>query len=196
MSRPLLVACLLPIWILSVRDVRCQIITGDLIGTVADESGGVLPGASVRLGSSALIGGPAERVTNDKGQFRFLGLAPGAYDLEVSLSGFASHREQGLRVEVGRSLERRIALKLGGVAEAVLVTGKTPLVDTRKSGFSTNYGSEYIETVPTRRFSTFDFIKSAPGVSAYSPSGGVSSVSVFGSGVNENAFLIDGTNFT
>ena len=43
----------------------------------------------------------------------------------------------------------------------------------------------------------FDFIRAAPGVSPTSPSSGtVNSVSAFGSGINENAFLIDGTNFT
>ncbi|MGB2714489.1 MAG: TonB-dependent receptor, partial [Vicinamibacterales bacterium] len=50
---------------------------------------------------------------------------------------------------------------------------------------------------PVRRFSMFDFIRAAPGVSPTSP-GSVStnSVSAFGSGTNENSFLIDGTNFT
>ena len=43
----------------------------------------------------------------------------------------------------------------------------------------------------------FDMIRAAPGVSPTSPASGVNTtVSAFGSGVNENAFLIDGTNFT
>ena len=43
----------------------------------------------------------------------------------------------------------------------------------------------------------FDLIRSTPGVSPTSPgSGTVNTVSVFGSAVNENTFLIDGTNFT
>src|SRR4029453_14641691 len=51
--------------------------------------------------------------------------------------------------------------------------------------------------VPTRRFSMFDFIRSTPGVSPTSPSSGtVNTVSVFGSAVNENMFLIDGPSFT
>ena len=43
----------------------------------------------------------------------------------------------------------------------------------------------------------FDPIRSAPGISPTSPSSGtVSTISAFGSGTNENIFLIDGTNFT
>ena len=43
----------------------------------------------------------------------------------------------------------------------------------------------------------FDFIRAAPGISPTSPSSGTATtVSAFGSGTNENQFLIDGTNFT
>jgi outer membrane cobalamin receptor len=43
----------------------------------------------------------------------------------------------------------------------------------------------------------FDAIRAAPGVSPTSPSSGtVNTVAAFGSGSNENLFLIDGTNFT
>jgi hypothetical protein len=43
----------------------------------------------------------------------------------------------------------------------------------------------------------FDFIRAAPGISPTSPSSGtVTTVSAFGSGINANMFLIDGTNFT
>src|SRR4029453_11398685 len=50
---------------------------------------------------------------------------------------------------------------------------------------------------PTRRASMFDWIRAAPGISPTSPSSAtVTTVSAFGSGTNENQFLIDGTNFT
>ncbi len=181
---------------LHTRDALSQVITGDLIGWVSDESGAVLPGALVRLSSPALLGGSAEQITNEKGQFRFLRLFPGLYDLEVSLSGFSPYRQEAISVEVGRAVEVRVGLRLARVVESVVVTGESPLVDTRRSGLSTVYDASFVRNIPTRRFSTFDFIKLAPGVSATSPSKSWSAVSVFGSGINENLFLIDGTNFT
>src|SRR5262249_9194402 len=60
-------------------------------------------------------------------------------------------------------------------------------------------GPEDISRIPTRRVSMFDFIRAAPGISPTSPSSANSqtaTVSAFGSGVNENQFLFDGTNFT
>ena len=78
-----------------------------------------------------------------------------------------------------------------------MVEGAGSRLDARDPGFGTRFGPDDINTVPVRRFSMFDFIRAAPGVSATSPgSASTNSVSVFGSGTNENTFLIDGTNFT
>src|SRR5262249_24632313 len=66
-----------------------------------------------------------------------------------------------------------------------------------KIGLSSRFGSEQMKAVPVRRYSMFDFIKATPGVSPTSASSGNNNwVSVFGGGVDENAFLLDGTNFT
>ena len=196
-SRCLFVLIVLTASILAPGTHEGQVITGDLIGQVQDETGAVLPGAVVRLESPALIGGPSERVSNEKGQFRFVGLSPGVYALDATMPGFQVRRVEDIRVALGATAELTIVLQLTGVTESVAVSAMA-LVDTRQDGLSTNYGRELIENVPVRRFSAFDLIKSAPGVSATSQTGGVftQDVSVLGSGTNENAFLLDGTNFT
>ncbi len=173
-----------------------QGLTGTLVGTVKDEQGGVLPGALVRVSSRALIGGPATAPTNERGQLRFQALPPGPYLLEIEMQGFAPYREENVELGAGATIDRSVVLKLQGLAEAVVVEAGSR-IEARGSGFETRFGSEYIKAIPGRRFSLFDFIKAAPGVSPTSPSSGTSnSVSAFGSGVNENAFLLDGTNFT
>src|SRR5437764_7390728 len=83
-----------------------QGLTGALIGTVKDDQGGVLPGATVRIGSTALIGGQARRITNEKGQLRFLALPPGSYVLDIELQGFATYHEEDIRVGAGSTIER------------------------------------------------------------------------------------------
>ena len=173
---------------------EAQIITGNIIGTVKDETGAVVPGATVTITSPALLGGPSVFTSNQKGQYRFMNLAPGTYTLEVTLAGFASYRDEGIRVEVGGTVESHVALKLAGVSENVIVSGGSPLLDARKAGISTNYGSEMLDDIPVRRISTYDLMRTAPGVSATSE--GSVNLSVFGSGTNENSFLLDGTNFT
>ena len=64
-----------------------QGLTGMLIGTVSDVQGAAIPGAVVRLGSPAMIGGPTTLTTDKRGQLRFMSLTPGLYDLDISMGG-------------------------------------------------------------------------------------------------------------
>jgi hypothetical protein len=183
-------------WVLAHQVAGAQTLTGTLSGTVKDEQGGVLSGAVVRVTSRELIGGERQTTTSDRGQWRLPVLPPGSYTLTVELlPRFKTHREEGISIGVGATIDRPVVLPLAGVAQSVLVEASPG--DARDSGLSTRFGSDYLAAIPSRRYSMFDSLKSAPGVSPTSPaSGTVNTVSVFGSAVNENMFLIDGTNFT
>ncbi|MEO5742442.1 MAG: carboxypeptidase regulatory-like domain-containing protein, partial [Vicinamibacterales bacterium] len=174
-----------------------QGLMGAFIGTVKDEQGGVLAGARVRISSPALIGGPETLITSDKGQLRFPSLPPGLYALAIELQGFTPYHEDELSIGAGATIERTAVLKVAGLAASVVVEGAGSRIEARNPGFGTRFGAEDIDAIPTRRASMFDFIRAAPGVSPTSPSSGVATtISVFGSGTNENLFLIDGLNTT
>jgi outer membrane receptor protein involved in Fe transport len=174
-----------------------QVITGNLRGTVTDESGAPLPGVLVTLASPALLGGPEGAETNDKGQFRFVSLEPGWYRLELRRDRFATHVEDGIRIAVGSTVERDVALTLAGVSELVRVQAEVPLVDATESGIASTIGATAIRDTPRLRDSVYDFVKTAPGVSASSPTRGTErSVSVLGAGINETTYLLDGTDIT
>jgi hypothetical protein len=174
-----------------------QELTGALIGSVRDEQGGALAGARVQISSPVLLSGPESITTNECGAWRFPVLPPGSYVMTIEMSGFASSREADIRIGAGSTLERTVILKIAGVAESVIVEGAGSRVDARATGFETRFDSSDVRSIPTRRSSMFDFIRSAAGVSATSPSSGtITTISAFGSGTNENQFLIDGTNFT
>ena len=174
-----------------------QGLSGSLSGSVKDEQGGTLAGATVTVSSPSQIGGAQRAIVNEKGQWRFPVLAPGVYVLVVELAaGFAAYREEGISIGAGASIDRPVVLKLAGVAQSISVEAGSS-VESRSSGLETRFGPDYLATIPTRRFSMFDAIRSAPGMSPTSPSSGINNtVSSFGSGVNENAFMIDGTTFT
>src|SRR5262245_46722913 len=162
--------------------VAAQSLTGALIGTVKDEQGAVIPGAQVRATSPALIGGPATMITDETGQLRFPLLAPGSYALDIEVPGFAAYHEPDIRIGAGATLERTVVLKVAGAAESIVVDGSGSRIEARGSGFETRFGSDYIKTIPTRRYSMFDLIRAAPGVSPTSPSSGtVNTISVLGS---------------
>ena len=174
-----------------------QGLTGALIGTVKDARGVAVAGAVVRVSSPALIGGSATLTTNEKGQLRFPALPPGPYVLDIEFHGLMTYHEEDISIGVGATIERTALLPLAGLAESVVVEGAGSRIEARDPGFATRFGSEDLTAIPTRRSSMFDFIRAAPGVSPTSPgSATATTVSAFGSGTNENQFLIDGTNFT
>ena len=188
--------CVALLLVLCARLSPAQVLTGTLFGTVEDETGGVLPGATVRISSPALIGGQSSAITNERGQFRFASLAAGDYTLEVELADFGSYREGRIAVDVQGTVERTVILKVGAIAESVSVQAGTT-VDNQRTGLATRFGDATLTAIPVRRFSMFDLIRATPGVSPTSASSGADpSVSVFGSSVNENLYLLDGTNFT
>jgi hypothetical protein len=174
-----------------------QGLTGTLMGTVHDSNGGVIPGAMVRVTSPALISGERQTISSDRGQWRLPALPPGTYVLTVEFPPkFAVHREPAIEVGAGETVTRDATLTPAGIAESITVRPNFDL-NPRVSGVETRFGPDFIRSVPTRRYSMFSLINNTPGVSPTSPtSGSINTVSVFGSAVNENTFLIDGTNFT
>ncbi|HXV61353.1 MAG TPA: TonB-dependent receptor [Vicinamibacteria bacterium] len=174
-----------------------QEITGSLVGTVTDETGGPMPGVVGTITSPALLGGPLSEETNDKGQFRFLTLAPGVYRLQIEADGFATYLEEGIRIQVGGTVERNVTLRIQSITQSIVVSGRGPLIDNREPGFVTNYQSDAIRNTPVPRDSVYDWVKMAPGVSATSPTSTQQrNVTLMGAGINESTYLIDGTNMT
>jgi hypothetical protein len=169
--------------------------TGEVIGKVLDGSGSVLPGVTVTLRGAAVAGAPVT-VTSDTGTYRFPVLPPGTYDIEYSLSGFNTLKRVGILVGVGSIVEMDATLKVGGVSETITVAGETPVVSSSTSQVSTTYNRVWVQNAPVKRFSYFDLINSAPGVSATSNVGQSSSAQSLGNSTNENSYQIDGTDIS
>ncbi|HUF48785.1 MAG TPA: TonB-dependent receptor [Vicinamibacterales bacterium] len=106
----LLVLCV-PAWALA----------GDLAGRVTDRSGGVLPGAVIRLLNIATLG-EARAVADAEGRYRFPDLAPGAYVLSVGATGFSDASRSIVIDEGPAALVVDFTLDLGVLRSEVTVT--------------------------------------------------------------------------
>ena len=165
--------------------------SGSIVGTVKDETGAVMPGVAVTL-TGERVQGSQTFVSTPRGAYRFSQLVPGSVDLEYVMDGFATLHRQQIVISVGQTVELNVTLRLSDVAETVTVIGETPIVDTRSTKMDTILDQEWVENAPTSRFVFFDYLNQAPGVSLTSFGG--SGSSVMGSGRDENAFMLDGTN--
>ena len=104
--------------------------TGDLDGTVVDQSGSPLPGVSVELRSPQLQGSRTA-VTDIAGRFRFPVLGPGVYSVTTQLSGFAKVERSNQRVALGATTTVAITMGLS-LKEEIVVTSEAPAVDTSR----------------------------------------------------------------
>ena len=102
LARLLLVCCALAL-VVSVH-AQSQATTGVIEGTVLDQSGAVLPGATVTIRNT---GTNFERVvqTDADGRFRGLLLPLGPYRVSAALPGFSTLVREGLSLAVGASKE-------------------------------------------------------------------------------------------
>jgi hypothetical protein len=170
-----------------------QTTTGTIIGTVTDESGAVLPGVNVTVRGETIVGAQSS-VTSEKGLYRIAGLPPGSYDLTSTLPGFATTTRKGVRVTIGGAVEVNVSVKVSQMQEEVTVTGEAAVIETQSNTVSTNYDKDWVRNAPLRRFTFFDLINAAPGVSqATSTSSRSTSL---GGNTTDNAYLLDGTDFT
>jgi hypothetical protein len=169
--------------------------TGEIIGKITDDSGGLLPGVSVIIRGAGVAGEPTV-VSTDAGTYRFPVLPPGTYELEFSLQGFTTLKRSAVPVAVGATVEINVSMAVGALAEMITVEGAAPVVNAVAAEVSTTYNREWVENAPTKRFAYFDLVNSSPGVSATSNVGQSSSAQSMGSSTNENQYQIDGTNIS
>src|SRR5208337_2857895 len=112
----------------------------------------LVTGANVVLTSDA--GVRREAQTGGNGRYTFPLLAPGAYRLEVTQSGFASAKLEGIAVRITESSVIDVALKVAGAPTTIAVTGESPLVQTESSARGTVIDEKEIDSLPlpTRNF--------------------------------------------
>jgi outer membrane receptor protein involved in Fe transport len=126
--------------------------TGQIVGVVTDPSGAVVASANVILTSDAGVRRQTE--TDGNGRYAFPLLDPGAYGLEVTLSGFASVKLEGISVKITESSVVDVALKVASAPTTVSVTGESPLVQTESSARGTVIDETQVRDLPlpTRNF--------------------------------------------
>jgi hypothetical protein len=106
---------------------------GAIGGAVRDASGAVLPGVTVDATSPALIQRLRTAVTDGNGRYLIVDLQPGVYSVTFTLSGFATLKREGLELSAGMTLPINAELKVAELAEPIIVTGATPVVDVQNT---------------------------------------------------------------
>src|SRR5437762_2407324 len=121
--------------------------TGEIVGTVTDQSGAVLPGVTVTIRGAGVAGAPSV-VTSEIGGYRFPALPPGDYDLEFTLQGFSTLKRERIPVGVGNVVELKVSMTVSTLSETVTVTGESPVINLASTTVSTNYNHVWVQAAP------------------------------------------------
>jgi hypothetical protein len=167
---------------------------GALIGRVADETGGALPGVTVTATNDA-TGISRSVVTGSDGSYRFSSLPVGTYTVVADLAGFATTTTKNVSVLVATDNPRNITLRQGAVKEQITVTAEAPLVATSPS-VGTVVSQKELENLPLngRQFANLGTLAPGTTLSVNSDPTKPGQLTIAlngGSGRNVN-FLIDG----
>jgi len=124
--------------------------TGTIFGRVTDKDDNPLPGASVSLVGSSLMG-MRGHVTSATGQFFFPILSPGLYEIRVEMPGFKIQVQRGLAVRSGQTTQIRVHLEETAIDEEVTVPAGDQALDTRSMKTSGVIDARMLTSLPLVR---------------------------------------------
>jgi len=158
--------------LLSATPVAAQSLSGTIAGRIIDAQGASLPGVLVTLASRT---GETTQTTDAKGDFRFLGLNPGMYEVRASLQGFKPAAQSNIEISIGRVVDVKLTLAVGGMTEAITVVGSAASIDTTTTATDTNISQDLLFSMPiSRTNAAVNILNNAPGINSGSAFGGAS----------------------
>jgi hypothetical protein len=146
----------------AVAPAQTQITSGVIQGTVVDEQGAVVPGASVEV-KNVDTNLSRTLATDDGGRFVFLQLPPGRYTLTASKQGFATLVQEPFALTVGQAANLDLKMKVSQLAEKVTVSA-VQTVDTASTQTSTTIEERSVANLPVLGRKFEDLLTLTPNV--------------------------------
>jgi hypothetical protein len=176
-------------------------VAGTISGYVQDQGGGAMPGATVTVESSGrqLV---RSTPTNATGFFDFQALPRGTYQVKVEMAGFVTQLRKDVEVTAGANVRLDFLLRVGGLAENVVVSGRTTMVETRNATQSNLIDDQRVQDLPMNGRNVVALAGTYAGVTAIRANQDTSDgrqgpiMSVNGGNQNHNLFTLNGSVFT
>ena len=139
-----------------------QLTTADILGTVTDASGAVIPNATVVLTNT----GTNEKRTatsNNSGDYTFTLLPVGHYSISIKATGFQASITKDLAVEAGDRARNDVHLQAGSTDTVVEVTASTPLLQADSSTVSSTVTAQAVQDLPLNGRNFVQLVSLVPG---------------------------------
>jgi len=156
------VSCVLALIAAGATPVLAQTYHGGLRGLVR-EQGAVVPGAGVDLINEA-TNVSRHTQTNNVGEYAFINVDPATYTVKVTMQGFKTVENKGVRIGTQQFVTLDFALEVGNLTEAVTVESQATPLETSNASVSSNLDSATLQTLPTAGRNPFFLATITPGV--------------------------------
>jgi hypothetical protein len=127
--------------------LQAQAISGDLVGTVTDATGAIVPNATVTATNNA-TNVKSSATTSASGVYRLSNLLPGDYSVSATATGFNTFNIRAVPVQLNQTATVNITLTVGSVSSSVDVVAST-VIDTTTAQIQTTYAAKQITDLPT-----------------------------------------------
>src|SRR5260370_16944383 len=124
-----------------------QSTAGRVLGSVTDQSGAAVAGATVVVADTQR-GTSRTLVTDASGDYVAPDLIPGSYKIRVEAKGFKSAERPSVTIEVATDVRADFTLHPGNVSEVITVSGEIPLLNTTSSAFAATFSNHETTTPP------------------------------------------------
>lgn len=141
-----------------------QTTLGRIVGTVRDQTGAVVPGATITVSNEATGQQIQSATTNNDGSFTIPQLPAASYTVKVEASGFKTGLYNEVKVEPSREYSLTANLEIGGASETVQVTAGTDLVNTTTPEISSTVVRKQITDLPLNGRNPIELIRLQAGV--------------------------------
>jgi hypothetical protein len=144
--------------------------TADVLGTITDQTGAVIPGAQITLTNTGT--GIVKKGTSDaKGEYIFTALQNGTYSIDVEMQGFKSHTNKSFAVSTGERVRMDAAMQPGAVSEKIVVTTELAQLQTDSSSVTASIAPQAMQDLPTANRNFYSLAQVLPGISVGGQSG-------------------------
>lgn len=174
--------------------------TGTVVGTVADRSGASVADATVGLRNTG-TNGESTQTTNSAGEYTFVNVVPGKYEITVKKPGFRTSQVAALTVDVNKSYTVNVTLELGEVTQSVTVSTEAGVeLQTTDAQVGNVVGGTTLVRLPTLQRDASELLTLQPTTTPYDTpaTGGFGNRggSVSGARSDQNTVTLDGIDIT
>ena len=146
-----------------------QTATGQANGTVTDQSGAFVPGATVSLTNQA-TGIENRATTSESGYYIFINVQPGVYKIRAEKGGFKTAETPAFQIAVNQAVTQPISLGLGTASEVVQVSAESTLIDSTTTELGTVIPEKAVNDLPLNGRNFTQLLTLTPGATPVSTS--------------------------